>query len=244
MKLTVLGSNGPYPGPGGACSGYLLEEKGIKLLIDCGNGVLSNLQKFVAIGEIDAVILSHLHSDHMSDMMVLQYAIDVGRSRGMAVKTLDVWAPPEPAQDFARLGSGNAFNLKPITPDTVIVMGDMEITFKQMKHPVLCYGLSITNGKKKFVYSGDTARMPGLEGFFNSADVLLLDAGLLSRDKTDNAPHMTAAECGMAAANANAGRLLLTHLWPGYDIGEIEAEARKYYAGAEVVTILQQIDIG
>ena len=38
MKLTVLGCYGPYPPAGGACSGYLLEEGGTRVLIDCGNG--------------------------------------------------------------------------------------------------------------------------------------------------------------------------------------------------------------
>lgn len=244
MKLTVLGNNGPYPSPGGACSGYLLEEKGIKILVDCGSGVLSNLQKFAAIGEIDAVILTHLHNDHMSDMLVLEYAIDVGKSRGMNVKTLDVWAPPEPELVFARLQAGNAFNIRPVEPDIRIEMGDLEITFKRMRHPVLCYGISFANGKKRFVYSGDTGWDPELTEFFKGSDVLLLDAGLLSRDKTDNAPHMTSEECGIAAANANAGKLLLTHLWPGYRNEEIEAEASKYFPGAEAVSLLQQIDIG
>ena len=77
MKLTVLGNNGPFPAAGGACSGYLVIEGDKKILIDCGNGVLANLQKFIKLEEIDAVILTHLHSDHMSDMMVLRYAVHI-----------------------------------------------------------------------------------------------------------------------------------------------------------------------
>ena len=43
LKLTILGCYGPYPKAGGACSGYLLEDETTKILIDCGNGVLSRL---------------------------------------------------------------------------------------------------------------------------------------------------------------------------------------------------------
>lgn len=82
MKLTVLGNNGPFPSPGGACSGYLLEEDSTKILIDCGNGVLSNLQKICPFEDLSAIILTHLHSDHISDLMVLRYAVQIKNARG------------------------------------------------------------------------------------------------------------------------------------------------------------------
>lgn len=81
MKLTVLGNQGAAPGAGGVCSGYLLENDNAKVLIDCGSGVLANLQKVCKVSELDAIILTHLHSDHMSDMMVLKYTIEVSRVR-------------------------------------------------------------------------------------------------------------------------------------------------------------------
>jgi len=81
MKLTVLGCCGPYPAAGGACSGYLLEEDGYRVLIDCGNGVLSRLQQHLKSWELEAVLLSHLHFDHTADLMVLRYALDYARAR-------------------------------------------------------------------------------------------------------------------------------------------------------------------
>ena len=68
MKLTVLGNNGPFPSAGGACSGYLLTNGQTKILIDCGNGTLSNLQKITGLESLDAIIMTHLNSDHSSDM--------------------------------------------------------------------------------------------------------------------------------------------------------------------------------
>jgi ribonuclease BN (tRNA processing enzyme) len=82
MKLTILGNNGPFPGAGGACSGYLLSNEKCNILLDCGNGVLSNLQKLIPLKMLDAIILTHLHSDHISDMMVLRYAIQIKNKRG------------------------------------------------------------------------------------------------------------------------------------------------------------------
>ena len=95
MKLTILGNNGPYPCAGGACSGYLLSSDSgrTKLLIDCGTGTLANLSKHLAWDALDAVILSHLHFDHMSDMLPMQYALQF-HSRAEA---LPVYAPLTPA---------------------------------------------------------------------------------------------------------------------------------------------------
>ena len=61
MFLTVLGRHGPYPRPGGACSGYLLEDGETRVLIDCGSGVLSRLLEIMRPEQLDAIVLSHLH---------------------------------------------------------------------------------------------------------------------------------------------------------------------------------------
>ena len=55
MRLTVLGNNGPYPAPGGACSGYLLESDSgeTKILLDCGTGVLSRLTDRISLDELE-----------------------------------------------------------------------------------------------------------------------------------------------------------------------------------------------
>ena len=100
MKLTVLGNNGPFPAAGGACSGYLLQSAMANILIDCGNGTLANLQKIVSIDKLDAVVLTHLHSDHVSDIHIMKYAIEIKRRRGIFDKLLKVYAPAEPAEEF------------------------------------------------------------------------------------------------------------------------------------------------
>ena len=75
MRWTVLGCQSPFPGPGGGTPGYLLEVEEKKILVDCGSGVLSRLGNYLALHELDAVWLSHLHHDHIADFFVLQYAM-------------------------------------------------------------------------------------------------------------------------------------------------------------------------
>lgn len=244
MRLIVLGNNGPYPSAGGACSGYLVIEGDTKILIDCGNGILSNLQKFIKHEDLNAVILTHLHSDHMSDMMVLRYAIQIKMNRGQDIKPLDVYAPSEPLEEYNRLDIKGIFNLNAILPDTVLNYGNLKITFKEMTHPVKCFAVSIDNGEKRFVFSGDTSWNSNIIEFSQNADLLMLDAGLLSKDKkSDNVPHLTAAECGMVAKEAKASRLLLTHFWPQDDVMNHLAEAKEHFENVELAELLNTYDI-
>jgi ribonuclease BN (tRNA processing enzyme) len=240
MKLTVLGCSGPYPSAGGACSGYLISHEGTNILLDCGNGVLGNLQRFIKIEEIDAIILSHLHSDHTSDMMVLRYAL-----LGNTKKTIDVYAPAEPLDEYTRLNSEGTYNLKGISEQLELKIGDLIFKFKEMKHSVISYAVSIECQNRKFVYSGDTSWNDGLIGFAKNVALLLLDSRFYGEDKKDeNIAHLTSRECGILAKMAGVRKLLLTHFLPENDIKLHEKEARENFEKSYAVRILDEYEIG
>ena len=180
MKLTILGNNGPYPSAGGACSGYLLSSDSGKtnVLLDCGTGVLANISKYSSISQLDAVILSHLHFDHMSDMLPMQYALQFNPRP----EPLPVYAPQSPAPVRALLDVP-AYALKPMEE---MQIGEISFTFFPVRHPVECFALRACCDGKVFVYTGDTNVVPGLDQFAVNADVLLADSGLLSLDGIDD----------------------------------------------------------
>jgi ribonuclease BN (tRNA processing enzyme) len=240
MRLTILGNNGPFPAAGGACSGYLLQSGDTNILIDCGNGTLANLQKIIGIDKLDAVILTHLHSDHVSDMHIMKYAIQIKRKRGTFDKLLKVYAPCEPAEEYNRLDATDAFILGTISDDTRLDIGDIKLSFARMKHPSLDYAVCAECGGKKFVFSGDTSWTDDIVWFAGNADMLMLDAGLLEKDLTEGAAHLSAAQCGMVAARAGAKRLLLTHFWHDYDMNDVLAEARTQFPGAEASVLMNE----
>lgn len=244
MRLTVLGNNGPYPAAAGACSGYLISYEDTNLLIDCGNGVLSNLQRFIPIEKLDAIILTHLHSDHTSDMMVLRYATQMKIKKGLQEK-IPVYAPSEPAEEFEKLNLPDVFVLESIDSNTSIKIGKLNIAFSQMQHPVKCVAVSIFDGHKRLVYSGDTSWTEELVDFSYNADFLLLDSGLLNGDKENNPNvyHMTAGECGKVAKLSNSKRLVLTHFFPEHDIKMLLSQAREEFPAAEASSVLAQYEI-
>ncbi len=228
MRLTILGNNGPYPAPGGACSGYLLESDSgeTTILLDCGTGVLSRLVNYTDLDRIDAVILSHLHYDHMSDMLPMHYALQFNPRK----KALDVYAPAQPANVRALL-AGNSIDVWPMREATI---GEMKISFCPVRHPVETYAIAIECDGARMVYTGDSNTDFALELFCDSADLLLADAGLSTADYSEAKPHLSAALCGKLAKDTCAKRLILTHFNPKYDPNDLCAEAREYYPSAEI----------
>ncbi len=245
MKLTVLGKYGPYPGPGGACSGYLIESDATRVLVDCGSGVLSRLQQVCALKDLDGVILSHLHSDHMSDMLVFRYALDILRMRGLYHREpLPVYLPQNPKDEYDRIAAFSAFRTIPVTDAMEMTIGSLSFTFKEMTHPVQSFGLSVSDGKKRGVYTGDTNYNDHIVDFARDADFFWADTGLLKKDKIDgNAPHLTADEVGRIAKEASVKALMLTHIWPGYAEADLAVEARCHYAGLIVAEELKTYSI-
>ena len=65
----MLGKSPSWQDAAGACSGYLVEEGGFRLLLDCGNGVFSKLRRICDYVDVDAVVISHLHADHFLDLV-------------------------------------------------------------------------------------------------------------------------------------------------------------------------------
>jgi ribonuclease BN (tRNA processing enzyme) len=232
LKLTVLGNCGPYPKAGGACSGFLIDSGNTKVVLDFGNGVLSRLQQYIDIEEISAIILSHLHSDHMGDIMILRYAADIKLMRGEMEKPIKIYAPAEPIEEFNRLKYKQALEVIEINPSEKLEIGDLKISFREMVHGYKDYAICIEKDLKKFVYSGDTSRNDGLIEFAKDADLFICEAGLLERDeKYIRAMHLTAREAAQIAEDAGVKRLLLTHFLPDVQLGKYIQEATQVYNG-------------
>ena len=79
IRLTILGKSPSWQDRDGACSGYLVEvDAGPRLLIDCGSGVFGKLRRHGEFERIDAVLISHLHADHLLDLVPFAYALTYG----------------------------------------------------------------------------------------------------------------------------------------------------------------------
>lgn len=227
MRVHVLGCHGPWPCAGGATSGYLMEHMGKMLLLDCGSGVLGRLLSLCDPAELEGILLSHLHFDHASDLMVLRYYLE---KQG---KTLKVYLPGEDHSLLRELLCAPAFEALPY-PEQLSLAG-LEISALPVRHPVPCRALRMTDGEKTIVYTGDTNTCPGLAAFARGADALLADSAFLSAEWQENLPHMSAGGAAQLALEAGCGRLYLTHLPVNHAPETLEAEARAIFPAAQAV---------
>ncbi len=211
LKLTVLGCSGSYAGPGGACSGYLLDDGTTRVWVDAGSGTLANLQRHVAVADVDAVVLSHEHPDHWSDIegwrIVRQYRLKrtgfpVYAPAGVRRRTYD---PTSPAFAWRDVAGG----------DTVSV-GTMDFTFSRTDHVPETLAMRVDAGGRSFGYSADTGPGWSLEALGTGLDLALCEA-TMSQEEEGTLQHLSARQAGTSAAAASASRLVLTHLWATLD---------------------------
>ncbi|MEO0682858.1 MAG: MBL fold metallo-hydrolase [Pseudomonadota bacterium] len=87
MRVVCLGTGTPEPWAPRASSGYLVETGNETLLLDCGGGVFDNLLRSGRMpGDVDRLLFSHLHSDHMIDYPRLAHARwDTGEGAALKV---------------------------------------------------------------------------------------------------------------------------------------------------------------
>lgn len=170
MEIIVLGNRGPYPKHDAPCSGYLIKGQEGWIVLDLGSGSLMNLQKVIKIEDVKAVILSHLHSDHISDVLPLRYAVDVKMMKG-DMGTVPVYLPEEPEKEFELLPFKNVLELIPVDVEKTYGICGLTVEFKPMVHPYRSYAVKVREGRKTFVYSGDTAVNDGLAEFAKNADL-------------------------------------------------------------------------
>ena len=151
MRLTVLGRSPARPNPGEACAGYIVEGGGSRVLIDVGPGVVAQLLRRNTPDELDAVVISHMHTDHCLDLITLRYSypwIDVAKHR------LTVIVPPGSTGQLAELALGagyaNFFDKSFIFVEhdgkRPIEVGNLRLEPEETQHYVRTWGLRAMRG--------------------------------------------------------------------------------------------------
>lgn len=235
MKLTCFGKYGPYPKGGEATSCYMLSRGGKNILIELGCGALSKVLEKYKIADIDAIFLSHLHSDHMGDMLTLRYALKTAKIFGSITGAVPVYLPAKPDVESALIAECDLMDTTIIQDDMSINLFGLSVSFAKMPHPYESYAMRFSDGNKVFVYSGDTKDNDRLAVFAKDADLFLMEAALLEKDCNSTSAHLSAVDAGKIGRDSGAKRMLATHLFPEYEASDIICEVRKNYKKAEMI---------
>jgi len=229
LAVTVLGCDGSYPGPGGACSGYLLACDDTRVWMDAGSGTLSNLQRHVTIEDIDAVVLSHQHPDHWTDVEHLAVACrEVGRSG------VPVYAPEGLSALTRATSATQVLDWHTARDGAQMTIGALRLSFSRTDHPVTTLAIRVDGGGRSLGYSADSGPAWGLASLGPGLHLALCEATFLS-DKEGTMQHLSARQAGVTARAAGAERLVITHLGPRIDRDAAQAEAAEAYGGEVTV---------
>lgn len=236
VRLTVLGSSAGAPTRTNPASGYLLEHEGSTLWLDAGTGTFMPLAARTDPGQLDAVVISHVHVDHASDLFGLYGYLAYGPSGTVPVPVYVPEGATELFSSFARASGEHVFyhvlEFREVAQGDRASVGPFELTFGSTVHAVTNNMVRIEAGGRTLVYSGDAGPGGDLQALGDGADLLLCEATLQgSRDDQTYAYHLTADEAGGVASWAGAGHLVLTHISHLLDPAESIAEAAGRFAG-------------
>jgi ribonuclease Z len=240
MQVIILGSGSPLPDPTRAGPSTLVRTSAGDFLFDCGRGVLMRAAAAGSgAGAFRAVLLTHLHSDHITDLN------DIYTSRWVTSfqpNPLPVYGPPGTGALLAAIGTmlepdvsyrlthhedlqwPPAAAVTEVERGLVFEEGTVRITAAPTDHaPVRpTVGYRIDDAGQSVVIAGDTVPCAGLDGLSAGAGVLvhtvvrpdLIQQFGLPRLTDVLDYHSSVAQAAQTAARNGVDTLLLTHLVP------------------------------
>jgi ribonuclease BN (tRNA processing enzyme) len=248
IELTVLGSGTCALQRHRSMAGYAIRHQNHFLLLDCGNGVLrrcleAGLQPF----DIDGILISHLHIDHIADIVPLlwglKYAPDLNRT-----KKLEFWGPPGIQRFFENLPSVygkwlNSFEFPLIVREVSqqeFEVGPWRAMALPMQHGTVANGYRLQSGEKVIAYSGDTGECAEVIMLGRRADLLILECSFAEDKGVEN--HLHAAQAARLGRQAECKQLLLTHFYPECDQKDILSICHREFSGVvELASDLQRL---
>lgn len=263
-RLTVLGPGTILPLPDYGCSGYLLYWKSQAggggrgpaiprggrtperpILIDCGPGTLDRLcEHDTSAEEIDLILLSHFHVDHVSDLAAVLLARWVRNLRkGEVNHRVTVVGPLGLSDHIAALEKLNQpwmseyrFDLVELTTGGYSASAGsfydgLEVHSALTGHTTnsLCFRIT-DEARRCFFYSGDTDYNESLVALAEEADLAVFECSMPDDRKLEG--HLTPRLAGRLAQKARVGRLLLTHFYEEVLAIDIVEEVRSEYEGS------------
>jgi ribonuclease BN (tRNA processing enzyme) len=252
-RLVVLGSCGAWPEPGRACSGFVVEHEGFRVVLDLGYGTFSRLAGWVGstvADGVDAVVVTHSHPDHMVDLHALFRARWFGRRGAPAVP---VFAAEGVLERLTCLEDDDVdditavFDMHPLPADPYDV-GPFSLSSWLLPHFVANAGVRLSSESLTVAYTGDTGPDPSLALLGRDADLFIVEASDRRQEEATvpaaegGSLHMTGREAGRAAAEANARRLMLTHFWPDNDRERTRQAAQAVYSG-DVIVATEDLEV-
>jgi ribonuclease BN (tRNA processing enzyme) len=235
MELTVLGAGPAYTDrPGSTGASYLVRAAGESLLLDLGQGSFPALASRLDPSTLAGVLVSHLHPDHFIDLVPLRHYLHYEFSPPRRVRVL---GPAGLADRIDALHAEPGFtaavlDVEALSPGTRRI-GPFSVEAGLVTHTAESYAFRVTAPRDGpgLVYSGDCGRASDLLPLVRPGDTLLIEISFGAGPVPPGAQHLDGPAVGGLAAEARAGRVLLTHIQMGFDPDAAIAAVRARFEG-------------
>jgi ribonuclease BN (tRNA processing enzyme) len=238
MELTVLGSGTVAPTPERTAPAHWVEAGPVRLLLDCGAGVLHRASRFaVPWPDVTHVAVTHFHHDHWGELPMLLFALKWGieppRSapltlvgpRGFRARLIllaaaygDWVREPGFPLEIVEIAGGES---RELAPGVTLEAWDTPHTEESLAY-------AVGTGEHRLVYTGDTGPSPELAHWARGCDLLLAECSL--PDDRALELHLTPTQAGALAREAGAHRLVLTHFYPVFgSIDPVAVAAQEFH---------------
>jgi ribonuclease BN (tRNA processing enzyme) len=229
--LTVLGCDGSWPGPGGSGSGYLVQAAGTSVLLDAGPGTFAQLQNCADPGGVTAVILTHAHPDHWTDLESFATWAGFGPGRGRfrepGGRPLPVFAPPGLRERSHFAGAGWV-DWRELAPSMVLSVGVLDVRFGATDHGTPTLAAHFSHEGATLAYSADSGPGWSVEELGHDIGTFLCEA-TYTQELEGSLLHLSGREAGSMARAAGVRRLIVTHRWPTVAADDVRREAAQAF---------------
>lgn len=226
MIVRVLGSAAAGANAGSGCTGYLVHVEGTNVLIDCGPGTVQELKRWIDVRKLDAIVISHMHLDHILDTVTLRAAyryapqpfegrIPLWLPPG-GEEILDSLAAPLDLDHHSPLFFDQVYATREYNPIESLQIGSVSIDFAPAQHSMPAWAMRVARwgAETALGLTSDTGPVTHLAAFLRGVDALICEATFLESEVSPmERSHLTAQEAGRLAHMCGARRLILTHTW-------------------------------
>ncbi len=248
MELVILGSGTAIPVADRFPAGYLVRAGGTAVMVDCGPGTL---RRFAQAGgdlrALDAVLLTHYHTDHCADLAALLFALRSPHFAGRA--PLRVFGAPGLERLVQKLTDawpwlaprGYELELVEVTAGRFPV-GAFDVTAVPIRHTAQSLGYRLAHAGAAAAFSGDADECDALVELARDASVFVCDCSTPDGQKLDG--HLTPSLAAAHAERARARTLVLTHFYPECQGHDLAAAAAHGFTGRVVAAAdLMQVEV-
>jgi ribonuclease BN (tRNA processing enzyme) len=234
--LVTIGTGTVVPSGERGSPSHWLESGPVKMLMDCGAGTIHRLARFgLPWPDLTHVAITHFHHDHIGELPALFYAFKYGQMeprREPLVLLGPIGFRAKLAAMAAAFGdwvTAPGFPLEVVEqapgPERALVRG-ITVDVCRTAHTEESLAFAVTTPDGRLVYTGDTGPSEGLGAWARGCDLLLAECSL--PESMALAEHLTPRQAAELARDADAKRLVLTHLYPPVEPVDLGAMAAVY----------------